>query len=1438
MTTVLDRFLRYVQYDTQSDEQSTTCPSTPTQLVLLNDLADELRSIGLADASVDAYGYVMATIPATTRKRGVPTIGFIAHVDTSPEMPGARVAPIVHRAYDGRDLVLPDDPSAVLRTADIPELAGQIGCDIVTASGTTLLGADDKAGVAEIVTAAAYLIAHPEIPHGDIRVAFTPDEEIGRGTDHFDIGRFAASCAYTLDGGARGQIEVESFSADALIATFHGFNTHPGYAKHRMVNAIKAAAAFIDRLPRGSLSPETTSGYEGFVHPYVVHAGVERTSVRLIVRDFVTGALAEKEALLERLAREAAELHPGRAWKSPSRCSIATCGKCSNGGPRSRPTRARRYAAPASSRGRIRFAAAPMDHDCRSWDFRPRICSPANTISTPAWNGCLRRTWKKRSRSSSTSPESGKSTRTADARHTVSSLHRLPSSSSARRFTLSLVVLALSMAASIAAADQASIVASNGDAFIGHQSGTDVWTIGSATLEVAIGLDASRTLALQRISNPSTGRGWDITPAADVTITAGSERITLGNTGGVSLQNVVAQATDFGVVLTFAFEQRALRLQFLRSYACYPGSPTIETWTRVGSTAGDTPLTGLVALQMTVPLGRVRWLGGLRGDAAGGSVEDAFVVADRAPEPGERIELGAAGRSSETFVPLVLVDGETDEFYSGLMWSGAWHAAIERAGERLRVSVDFPGVTTTVTPSRAVELPHAFFGVRAHAGPDESGALHQFVMQGIRHGRPFAPLVTYNTWFVYGTTINEDAMVAEMDRASTLGVELFVIDAGWYVGAGATSDFDFDAGLGTWQADADRFPSGLASLADYAHGVGMQFGLWVEPERVALSTVDQPGLAREAWLATHDGDYVGPSTAQICLVRPEARQWLRDQLVALIEQVHPDYLKWDNNGWTNCNRTGHGHGPADGNLQHVQALYGLLDELRRRYPTLQIENVSGGGARIDFGMIAYSDTAWMDDRTSPAGHVRHNIEGLTFAFPPAYLLSFLIDADGEPIAGASDLPLLVRSRGAGVLGLTYRNDGLDEETAKLLGAQIAEYKTYRDTVARANASLLTLQTPYDDSGWDALEEVTGDGLSAVIFAFKSDFGDNSLVLRPRGLVADAMYDGDVDRSRPSRYGPRRRADAGWHRAPCGGCVAVARPGTASAIARSLALRRDRPRTPGVPLLHQTLQLGDRRLVVVDLQPQDGIVVEPDAAVLLHDDQCGRLLSALVAAAGLTALERGNQALRQMARRVLEPLDHVLHHVRPGQDVALRRGELAALLARPFGRLRPRICRVLALQIHHRELPSLLAPGIGQRVGVFLENLLDDRGRLHLLPQQRERLASIADIHDRLRRGDADVGVGPEDAIADGEDARLHRAADFAGEWIEPENRKRAGVPQRPIRRLGRARSTAPQSVRHDQRSNRRQQRGRVVSRGHTPQHAPPHVLITTSIAFGLISSTT
>lgn len=313
-TSCLERFLRYVQIHTTSDPFSASYPTTARQFDLLRLLEKELRELGLEEVDIDQHGYVMGTIPATTLKEGVPAIAFVAHVDTSPDMPGDAVKPIVHRHYAGNDLVLPDDASAVLRPGEAEDLALAIGHDIVTASGRTLLGADDKAGVAEIMAAAEYLMAHPEIPHGRIRVVFTPDEEVGRGTEQIDVAKIGAAFAYTLDGGGHSQVECETFSADSIAITFHGRNTHPGYAKGKMINSIKVAADFIGRLPKNGLSPETTDGYEGYVHPNVVTASVDKTTVDLLVRDFASPGLKDKEQWLVELAAATVADWPGTTF--------------------------------------------------------------------------------------------------------------------------------------------------------------------------------------------------------------------------------------------------------------------------------------------------------------------------------------------------------------------------------------------------------------------------------------------------------------------------------------------------------------------------------------------------------------------------------------------------------------------------------------------------------------------------------------------------------------------------------------------------------------------------------------------------------------------------------------------------------------------------------------------------------------------------------------------------------------------------------------------------------------------------------------------------------------------------------------------------------------------------------------------------------------------
>jgi tripeptide aminopeptidase len=303
---VLQRFLRYVQVDTQSDDDSETYPSTAKQLDLGKMLAEELHEIGLEDVELTEHGYVFATVPGSAG----PTVGLIAHMDTSSDESGTNVKPQVIRNYDGGDIVLPGDTRKVLRPSENPILAERAGHDIVTTDGTTLLGADDKAGVAEIMGAVAYLAAHPEIEHAPIRVGFTVDEEVGRGVDHFEIEEFGADFAYTLDGSEIGRIDDETFSASEVRIRIEGHSVHPGTSKGKMVNAIKLAARIVERLPQSERSPETTEGRQGFVHPTRITGSTAEAEVRFIARDFDAQKLEEHEELLRKLAADVAAEEP------------------------------------------------------------------------------------------------------------------------------------------------------------------------------------------------------------------------------------------------------------------------------------------------------------------------------------------------------------------------------------------------------------------------------------------------------------------------------------------------------------------------------------------------------------------------------------------------------------------------------------------------------------------------------------------------------------------------------------------------------------------------------------------------------------------------------------------------------------------------------------------------------------------------------------------------------------------------------------------------------------------------------------------------------------------------------------------------------------------------------------------------------------------------
>lgn len=312
MTSVTDRFLQYVKFDTQSDELTNMTPSTPGQMIFAQHLEEELRSMGLSEISLDENGYLMATLPASEGMENVPVVGFIAHLDTSPDASGKHVSPRIVEDYDGGDIVLNDAEKIVLSSSQFPELRDYMGDDLIVTDGTTLLGADDKAGIAEIITAVAWLQAHPEVKHGKIRIAFNPDEEIGQGAHKFDVEKFGAAWAYTMDGGAIGELEYENFNAAVAKITFHGRNVHPGSAKHKMINSIRIANQYAIMLPRWE-TPEHTEGYEGFYHLTSIEGTVEKTTLTYIIRDHDRDRFERRKKELEHLARKINNEFPGCA---------------------------------------------------------------------------------------------------------------------------------------------------------------------------------------------------------------------------------------------------------------------------------------------------------------------------------------------------------------------------------------------------------------------------------------------------------------------------------------------------------------------------------------------------------------------------------------------------------------------------------------------------------------------------------------------------------------------------------------------------------------------------------------------------------------------------------------------------------------------------------------------------------------------------------------------------------------------------------------------------------------------------------------------------------------------------------------------------------------------------------------------------------------------
>ena len=675
--------------------------------------------------------------------------------------------------------------------------------------------------------------------------------------------------------------------------------------------------------------------------------------------------------------------------------------------------------------------------------------------------------------------------------------------------SLAILVISAVLTFGAAAAAGTTELARAGDAFVRQESGQRAWTVGNDAVSFKVGLTGSGALNTLGLDRTGYDRQWKPGTAADFTFLAGGKRLTPGQ-GTFAYREVRASATGDTVRLELVFEDSSSRLRVTRNYACSAGSGAIEVWS-VFETAGTTAkvtIGDIGVWRLTMPVSAVNWVTGLAAgeDQGGRFTRQRQVLAD-----GGQFELASATRSSEQAVPVVWFSGTPGSFFGGVNWSGAWKLQATGPASNGQVTVQFTlGDTATAVPrDQPLESPHGFFGVARGDQSDVTLALQAYIRQGIRHGRPIEAPVTYNTWFAYGTRIDEDAILDEIKHAARAGVELFMIDAGWY--AGPDGVWDYSTGLGNWVPDPDRFPSGLGVLTDYAHALGMKAGVWIEPERMDLATVYELELAKERFLATADGRY-NPgmdngeaATAQICLGDAEAREWILGQLVRLIDSARPDYLKWDNNFWINCDRPGHGHGPDDGNFAHVKGLYALLAALRERYPALSIENCAGGGNRLDGGLLQFTDSAWMDDVTAPSSHVRHNLEGLGTIFPPAYLLSFVTNGEFESIRDGGERTLEFRSRMPGMLGLTWRSHEFDDEDLDEIAAEVATAKTIRGAVPAAASFMLTDQARSDGSGeFDAMQLYSPAARTSAVFVYASD-GLDWFTVRLKGLEPETRY---------------------------------------------------------------------------------------------------------------------------------------------------------------------------------------------------------------------------------------------------------------------------------------------------------------------------------------------
>jgi len=650
------------------------------------------------------------------------------------------------------------------------------------------------------------------------------------------------------------------------------------------------------------------------------------------------------------------------------------------------------------------------------------------------------------------------------------------------------------------------------DSFVTADDDGRGWTIGNQLIHYSFGADG-QTFGIRSIQDVVDGREWQRSSAPDTFVNINGLRVQIGSSA-TPFQRASATEWWGGVRLDVTYRHAASQMNITRSYACYPGSSVIETWTTFEvSGTKSVSLADLTDFSFSIPNGTLHWVSGLNSSQEGGG---SFTKGEGDLDDGQIFEIGSSRRASEDNMPWFSVKVDGAEFFGSIMWAGSWRIKVQRQNDAIAAQVGLPTFATRVNGGGTLETPHAIFGFTNSSVPETSLALRNFIDKGLRHGRPYRPYVSYNTWYSYNTFVDEGSIENEMDMAAAIGAEQFVIDAGWWAGINGDDPGDFSQNLGNWQVDPDRFPNGLGVLADYAHARHMRFGIWVEPERVDLKVVGWEDTPKERFLATVAGRYDPEAPngearyGQICLADPEARQWTVDKLSAFIDEARPDYIKWDDNIWRNCDRAGHSHGTEDGNFAHHRGLQDVLQQLRDRYPDLDIENCSSGGSRLSLDMLQYSDVAWLSDQSDPSTRVRHNLEGLMGIFPPAYLLTFERTTGDEPVSDDRDLPLILRSRMGGSLGMSWFTRDMSEGTQAAISKEFSLYKVMRPILQSGSGFLLTdqiLEMPDQPwAHWDVTEVVLPETGEAVLLAFDAPDSPETQRVWPKALKPDMDYD--------------------------------------------------------------------------------------------------------------------------------------------------------------------------------------------------------------------------------------------------------------------------------------------------------------------------------------------